>query len=268
MTNDGAFRIIACDVSSAATKVVELQKSSGVEAQKLVEMLVASVLVRETTAPNRRVQMRLSQPSLPSDLLADTTGDGILRGLQRPGSGEEKTTVLQVTYSLRGGEMHQSIIDAPAEFSVQKLMMKYLQESEQIISVFRLHCHVTDVKTVATGYVVQLLPEAEREGIVAMTRHITEALDVSDNQLPWEFPAELIAKVADGHEYTLLSDEPIKFSCSCSRQRFILGIASLGRDEVENMAKEEESLETVCDGCGSVYNISPHEVLQLMDSRN
>src|SRR5215475_8652522 len=81
MTADGSFRVIAVRTTQTSQGVAAAQKAHGSRAQLLAEMTTAAVLVRETMAPDLRVQAILQGDDPKTRIVADSFPDGSTRGL-------------------------------------------------------------------------------------------------------------------------------------------------------------------------------------------
>ncbi len=165
MTNDGGFRLIAVSLGRTANDVAVAQKISDSSMDPLTgplgELLVASILLRETTAPSRRVQIALRKED-GSRLVADSLADGLTRGLLSEGNEGENypQTRMEVTYTQKNGALHQGIVAiepltaSSEDRGVSSAMMTYLQESEQILSTMAVaaaRSHATPNDWVAVG---------------------------------------------------------------------------------------------------------------------
>jgi molecular chaperone Hsp33 len=135
MTDDHSFRVIACDTTATVRDIVEVQKAEGDTATALAELVTATVLLRETMAPNLRVQGIAKSAGGHGSLLGDSHPDGGTRGLAqlrgRPfvfGRG----AVLQMVRSLPNGSLHQGIVDLEsvrhdaASSGISQALMVYL----------------------------------------------------------------------------------------------------------------------------------------------
>ena len=108
--------------------------------------------------------------------------------------------------------------------------MRYMQQSEQTVSVIAVTALAgADGLAAAGGYVVQLLPEAERPALRAMTRHLDE-LDSLDRLLsgPVTSSRDLVSRLLTGFEHAELADSPLCFGCTCSEERVLSGLAGSG----------------------------------------
>jgi molecular chaperone Hsp33 len=271
MTMDGAFRVIACVTTETARGALDAQGASGALALRLAELLTAAVLVRETTQPGRRVQM-LWRDRRGAALVADALPDGTNRGMVNPG---ERTPVaavgdhvLQVDYTMPNGAMHQGVVAIPDGDDMSTALMRYMHQSEQTVSMVALAALPGPDGAgvgVAGGYLVQLLPEATREVIDTMTAHLANLPPIGD-MLPGASAADLVEAVLLGFPHAELATSPLTFGCTCSENRFILGILSLPADEVQSMI-DGDPLEVRCDACGAIYTIRPEALRELRDIR-
>jgi molecular chaperone Hsp33 len=272
MTSDGAFRVIAAITTETAIEAARAQGLSGADALRLAELITGAVLLRETTSPGRRVQivMRDRQGRV---LVADALPDGTNRGIVNPGSesvhAPDGDTTLQVSYTMSNGALHQGLVAVPESSDLSTALMRYMQQSEQWVSVIAVSAlDAGHGLTAAGGYVVQLLPEAERPALQAMTEHL-DALDSLPQLLaaPETTSRELVSRLLHGFEHAELADSPLRFGCTCSEERVLRGLASVGADDVRSMIESDVPLEVRCDACGRRYMIDPDHLRAFVAER-
>jgi len=270
MTMDGAFRLIAAVTTDTARGALAAQATGDELGLRLAELITGAVLVRETTQPARRVQM-VWKDWRGGSLVADALPDGLNRGLVNPGESAPVLTegnhLLQVNYTLPNGALHQGVVSLDGD-DMATALMRYMKQSEQIVSMIA----VTALPgpggvRVAGGYVVQLLPEATREVIDAMTDHlgnldpIATLLEGKGRTAP-----ELAATVFAGFEHAELATSALRFGCTCSDVRVMTSILTLPAGEVESMLSGDP-LEVRCDACGAKYVITPEALRDFRASR-
>jgi len=119
---------------------------------------------------------------------------------------------------------------------------------------------------VAGGYLVQLLPEATREVIDAMTEHLGNLPPIASLLETSGSPEALIATLLHRFEHAHLATSALTFGCTCSEARFALGIVSLPDEDVDAMIAGEP-LEVRCDACGASYTIQPSQLRELRDMK-
>ena len=273
MTSDGAFRVIAAITTETAIEAARAQGLSGSDALRLAELITGAVLLRETTSPGRRVQI-LVRDRHGRVLVADALPDGTNRGIVNPGSesvsAPDGDTTLQVSYTMPNGALHQGFVAVPEGSDLSTALMRYMQQSEQWVSVIAVTALGDGGHGVAAagGYVVQLLPEAERPALRAMTQHL-DALDSLPQLLaePETTSRELISRLLAGFDHAELADSPLRFGCTCSEERVLRGLASVGPEDVRSMIESEVPLEVRCDACGRRYMIDPDHLRAFVAER-
>lgn len=273
MTNDHAFRVVAADTSRTAREVVEVQGATGATAQLLAELVTATVLVRETMAPTYRVQGILKGTGGKGSVVGDAFPDGGTRGLVQVPDGTSlvlgEGALLQMMRSLPNGSTQQGIIDVGGSGGLSESLMKYFQESEQVVSVVALGARFSASGQVerAGGYVIQLLPEPERALHAVMTARLEDFPTIVDFLDREDFAAKLLLdEILHAMPLTMLGESEVRFVCRCSEAALLGAIATLGRTEIESLVAEEQSLEIRCDYCHKNYLIAPERLRSLLEA--
>lgn len=141
----------------------------------------------------------------------------------------------------------------------------YFAVSEQIPTVCGLGVLVNPDLTVkaAGGYLIQLLPFADESCIDKLEANVNTLQPVT-SMLDSGMSAEDIAKrVLEGLEPDLLDEFEVYYKCDCSKSRVEKALISLGKEELENMAQEEEKIEVCCHFCDKKYNFTRDEIVEL-----
>src|ERR687892_153384 len=81
MTDDGTFRVVTARTTETIRGALGAQRATGAVAQQLADLLTGVVLLRETMAPQLRVQGILRGAEDTGTLLADSHPTGKTRGL-------------------------------------------------------------------------------------------------------------------------------------------------------------------------------------------
>lgn len=144
----------------------------------------------------------------------------------------------------------------------------YLNVSEQTPSACILGVLVAPEGSVraAGGILIQMMPGAQEDeelvqrleerirAMPALSRSIDEGLG----------PLEILLSLLEGMEPKRLEERPVRFHCSCSKERFSSGLVSLGKEELEEIARTQGGAELVCHFCGQVYHVSEDELRALI----
>ncbi|MFT7582252.1 MAG: molecular chaperone Hsp33 [Myxococcota bacterium] len=270
ITDDGSFRVITLRTHDLVQEAIERQGVEGNDARLFGELLTGAILVRETMSPGNRVQAILSGVDGVS-LVADSWPDaGRTRGLvSRDDPAKHivlgEGAILKVIRTLPRGELHQSIVEADSS-GVSEALMGYMQNSEQVMSTIRVACVVEGGRVVTSGgYIVQLLPECQREPLMVMTERLAD-FSYLDNILLRDDanPTTLVGELLYGFPHSLLSSEPCSFGCDCSEERVMGALITIPRDEIASMVARSELIELKCEYCKTPYSIAPRRLLNLL----
>lgn len=271
MTIDGAFRVIAAITTDTVRGALAAQATGDELGLRLGELMTGAVLVRETTQPARRVQL-LWRDRRGGTLVADALADGSNRGIVNPGEDAAVLPggdhLLQVHYTLPNAAMHQGVVAIPAGEDMSSALMRYLHQSEQILSMTAVAALPGPGGVrVAGGYVIQLLPEATRETIDVMTDHVGNLDPISTLIEGGTTTARDVIKTIMGDfDYEELAASELRFGCTCNEARVTASILTLPEEEVEAMLGGDP-LEVRCDACGRMYRIETAALREARDRK-
>jgi molecular chaperone Hsp33 len=271
LSDDGSFRVIVAKTSETVQKIVECQHVDGRNAALLGDVITGSILLRETMAPNYRVQGILKPVRNKGSISADAHPDGGTRGLvSLPSSADgqhdeinlEHGILLQVMRSLPGGTIQQGIVDVETEKGVSGALMAYMQTSEQVVSVVSIGTIVEGNQIVAAGgYIVQLLPEADKGMMMVMTERLGDFTSIEAFLKDPAFdPSVLLEELLYAMPHTTVGEGAVHFQCRCSHERVLLSLATLPTSDIEGFIKDGENLDISCDYCGNNYSILPEQL--------
>jgi len=280
MTNDHGFRVVAVSTTTAAREVLERQSVRGEAAKALAELVTAAVLLRETMAPNIRVQGLVRGAGGRGTLVGDSFPDGGVRGLaqwKRDASGAAVDSAsqgfalgpgsqLQMMRSLVNGAMQQGIVDVGEAGGIGEALAVYFAESEQLVSVTGIGARFDgDVLAASGGFVVQLLPDVDRPAHMIMTQRLEDFPPITSFLENDAFSARmLVDEIVHGMPHTELAASKIFFHCRCSETLVLSALSSLSRDDIQSMIDDDESLEIHCDYCGKDYVVAVERLRALL----
>lgn len=142
----------------------------------------------------------------------------------------------------------------------------YFATSEQLPSVVALGVLV-DQKGVksAGGYRLTLMPDATEVEIEKIEEAIKKVKPIS-KMLDEHLSLEEIAKIVTQDEEVKIVEENIipVYECNCNKEKFERGLVSLGKEELQNIIKEQEKIETICHFCNKEYHFSKEELEKLI----
>ena len=258
-----------------ARGVIAAQNLSGVVASDMADLVTAAVLYRETMAPSLRVQCIVRFADAGGQLVADSHPDGWSRGLVQapspdsPPNVRETPATLEMMRTLPNSDLHRGVVEVPKSGNLSEAFMRYMQLSEQIVSMISLGSVVEGRTPTAGGYVVQLLPEAaEAEAAMeTMTKRLESFVEIRDRlQASDGSPARLIEQIFEGMPFTWLHESQVRFGCQCSQLRVMTTLSLLDRSEVQELVDEGEPLSVGCDYCGASYTVEISHLQGLLSA--
>jgi molecular chaperone Hsp33 len=274
MTDDGAFRVVVVRTTDTIQRMLELQpQHRGSIAQRLGELVTGSVLVRETMAPDYRLQVILRSADNLTRLVADSHPDGGSRGLVTQAAAAKGTpfslrgSTLEIVRTLYNGELHRGVVDVPSSGGMSEALMGYLQGSEQVASMLSVACVLDGDRVVAAGgYLVQLLPEVGRGPLAVMAERLADFRDVSELLIKNDaVPGPLLDELLYSMPFTRLSEDALSWKCRCSAVRVMSSLATLPKSDLSELIEGGQPIELSCDFCGQTYSINPNQLVGLME---
>lgn len=142
----------------------------------------------------------------------------------------------------------------------------YFAVSEQTPSVCALGVLVDkdlSVK-VSGGFIIQLLPTATEEDIAKVEQCIKN-LDSVTNMLLRGMTAEDMCKnVLNLFSMEILDKSEATYKCDCSKQRVSAAVASIGREELQNLIDTGQTQEVLCRFCDNKYYFTPEDIKKML----
>lgn len=270
IADDGSFRVVAALTTDTVRAAAEAQQVSGITSGVFGELLTGAILIRETMSPQLRVQGILKSGSGKGSMVADSHPDGTARGLVsgplRSVTSKLDGAVLQMMRTLHNGAIQQGIVEF-AGGSISSALMEYLQTSEQVASSIAVASLLDHERiSIAGGYLVQLLPEAEPEALAAMTERLTKLASIESLlSMGRASPRELVDTLLAGTKFTYLEESPLRFGCHCSKERLLATLATIDAKEIHEMISEGKPIDITCDYCNREYIISVEELRGLLN---
>jgi len=145
-------------------------------------------------------------------------------------------------------------------------LTRYFAESEQIPSACALGVLVDTDQSVkcAGGYLVQLMPGIQDADIDRLEANLAKADSMTamlDHGMTLE---EIVQTVLDGFEVEFLQSDAIGYRCACTRDKVTRALISMGREELSQMAGEQEVSEVTCQFCDKVYAFTGDELREIL----
>lgn len=247
-------------------------------AELLGEAAAAAALFTGHAKVGGRLSVQLRGQGALRTLFAECTAAGTLRGIAQlddaileggmhPPSRDLRTlgrdALLAITIENPALGTHepmryQGLVEINAE-SLDEAFEGYFRQSEQLPTRLLLACNGQR----AAGFMLQTLPgdPGDRDGWTRVnalfdTLHAAELLALQ--------PAEIVHRLFHEETPELLGEQPLRFACSCSRERVGAMLVSLGPDETGAAVAAGEGLAQVrCEFCGQDYRFDQAQLAVL-----
>ncbi len=271
VTKDGGFRVVAAATTDMVRGAIAAQMPEPDVAGIYADFLTGAVLVRESMAPDYRLQIFLQGKQPKTRLVADSFPDGVTRGLVQL-RGEQSFEVgggiLQVQRTLSTGSLHTGVVGIKEGATLAEAFMAYMLESEQIVTMMSIAHIVKDGQIVAAGgYLLQLLPEVDRMKLAVMTERLEEFKDIRELlEAGKATPKYLIEETLYGIDYDQVAEQPVSFGCTCDELRLTTSLATLPKADIEDLMQSDKPLEINCDFCNKDYVIPVERLRGLLTS--
>jgi molecular chaperone Hsp33 len=240
-------------------------------AELLGEACAASALLTGHAKVDGRLSVQLRGEGALRTLFAECTAAGTLRGIAQLGEGEIPRNlaeaalggVLAITienpgFGGRDPVRYQGLVESSAD-TLAGAFEDYFRQSEQLPTRLLLAAN----ERVAAGLMLQKLPgdEGDEDG----WNRASLLFDTLG-------PVELLEQPPDALAHRLfhqdrpewLDRRPLRFACSCSRERVAAMLVALGREEVTAALEAGGgAVEVRCEFCGQTYRFDPMQAKAL-----
>jgi molecular chaperone Hsp33 len=157
-------------------------------------------------------------------------------------------------------ERYQGIVELEGD-TVAAVLENYLRRSEQLET--RIWLAANQFRT--AGLLIQKLPGYTGDMDTWETAEQLSAT-VTDEEMLLLEPQNLIYRLFHAERVRLFDGEPVPFGCSCSRDRVINALRTLGYDEVNSIIAEQGKVSVDCEFCGEHYSFDAVDVEQVFAS--
>jgi molecular chaperone Hsp33 len=228
------------------------------------ELSAAAVLLAATLKLNGSLILQIMGKGAVKLLVVECSGDMKLRATAKwsgdlsQKSFSELVGDGQFTITLDpkdGGQPYQGIVALEGS-SVAEVMQNYMSHSEQLETRLWL---VADGQH-AAGMLLQKLPESESIVLDAMPsdedawRRVGILADTLKSEELLSLPVHtILQRLFNEDDIRLFDAQRVTFFCSCSRDNVASMLQMLGREEVNSILEERETIEVFCEFCNQRY---------------
>ncbi len=277
-------RVVAATTTEAVREACRRQQARGLAALVTGRALTSGALLATLAKGEReRVRIQLSGGGPVGQVIIDAHGDGRVRAcvargeLDEPlasayGAGERPSTTaavgvrghVVVTRDLGLARPYQGSVELRSG-EIDEDLEHYLETSEQLPSALRAEVVLDANGDVlrAAGILAQSFPGSD-PGLIAAVRErlagaaLRAVLAAHEREVD-----ELVGLALGGAGFRRMLEHGVEFHCPCGPQRALSVLSTLGANDLEALADEQDQTEIRCNFCGQATMVSAAEVREL-----
>lgn len=280
ITESGSFRAYVLDATETVKTAQEKHQTLSSSTVALGRTLIANLILAANQKGDSKVTVKIIGNSSFGHVISVADTNGQVKGyIQNKGVDIKKTATGEVLVGPFMGQGHFVVITDYGTGNpytsttplitgeIGEDFAYYLTESEQTPSAVGLNVLLdeNDQVKVAGGFMLQVLPGAKEEEIARFEKRIQEMPAISTLLESDDHINALLTAIYGDDNYKVLSEEEIGFVCDCSRERFEGALITLGKEELEAMAKEDHGAEITCQFCETTYTFTEEDLEGLIN---
>lgn len=233
----------------------------------LGEMMAAAALLSATLKYDGALIMQMQGKGPVRLLVVEVTSERTLRATAKWNGEIDSTQIgdllgdghFVISIVPEGGKQtYQGVVAIEGE-TVAEVLQHYMEKSEQL----QTRLWLTSDSHKAAGMLLQKLPDEPSDDEDAWNRAVTLGATLTDDEL-LRLPAQdIIHRLYHEEDVRMFESRPVSFRCSCSRERVTSMLRMLGREEVQSIVEERDSVEVECEFCGRQYRFDAVDAEQV-----
>ena len=143
----------------------------------------------------------------------------------------------------------------------------YFAESEQVSTSVSVGVLVglNGECLAAGGFIIQVMPGCEESTISYLEERLQNVPPVSEMIQEGKNGRDILKIILGDEPFEVLKTMPVRFACTCSKERFKDGIKSLGYKTIKQIYDEDHGLEATCQYCHQKYHFDEQELNEILE---
>lgn len=279
--DDGMFRAYVADATGIVQEAQRRHDTWSASSAALGRSLVGTLLLASSVLKgDEKMTVRIQGDGPVGGIVIDGNANGTVKGyLQDPHvhlplnekgkidvAGAVGTNgMLSVTKDLTVGEPFTGQVQLVSG-ELGEDFTYYLAQSEQIPSSVGLSVFVNADNSieVAGGFLIQVLPGATDEAITDLENRLAKLPLISQLLQEKKTPEDILYDLFEKASVKIVDKMPVSFKCDCSKEKFSEMLATIDRDDMEQMINEDHKAEIVCHFCGNKYQYDETDLKKIL----
>ncbi len=286
LLKDVDVRVVLALTSELSRQARATHKSEQASAVLLSQGLTAAALMGALQKSDTRINVQLECDGPLRGFFVDGDNSGLLRGYTknpyvahigaegkyhwRPVLGNKG--YISVLRDIGEGEFYRSSVELE-RFDFVEDLERYFTISEQVAT----HLKVEQLPSagnggseplgIVAGVLLQPLPNGDRESFQALGAEIKQHFrEVLQAHAAAGGAAILKALLPGRSDLEIMSRYPLRFACSCNRERVRRALLAMGREELTDMLEKDGKAEVTCEFCTTQYVIPAEEIREMLSA--
>jgi len=282
---DGTIRVMAAISTEIVKEAVRRHETSPTVSAALGRVLTGTLLLGSSLKDFDRLTVKIESDGAVKGIVAEANAEGKVRGYVRnpraelPPNGNGKFDVKGIIgegmfYVIRESGYEIGLHREPYVGSVPIISGEiaedfayYLAKSEQIPSAVLLGVLLQNQEpfvAAAGGVMIQMMPGANEHIITMIEDTISRASHITSVINDGATPKELVKLALGAIDFEILEEKEIEFACTCSFERAVSLIGSLGREEVASMLEQDKGAKMTCGFCNELYTLDENDLRKML----
>jgi molecular chaperone Hsp33 len=286
LLKDVDLRVVLALTSELSRQARATHQSEEASAAMLSQGFTAAALMGALQKGESRINIQLECDGPLRGFFVDGDTSGVVRGYTknslvahlgaqgeyrwRPVLGNKG--YISVLRDIGHGEYYRSSVELE-RFDFAEDLERYFTISDQVATRLALEQvpvtrdGTTEPLGLVAGVLLQPLPNGDREAFQVLGRQVKQGLREALQAHGSEGAAALLKALLPGRtDLEIMSRYPLRFSCTCSRERVKNALLAMGREELTDMLAKEGRAEVQCQFCTTQYVIPAEEIRALLES--
>lgn len=268
LTADSAARFMAVELTDAADEARRRHELSNSAARLLGEAMTAALMMSAYIKGEERITLQLQSEEPKLSIICDVTADGGVRGRLQPPNAQIRThrrlkgMMMVIKHDARS-ELYRGVT-AIEDQTIASALASHLRDSSQVDAIVNIHSESSDDHTLgwSGGVLIERMPPAK--DLPTLTPAEFEAHYRSLRDLDGDTLRSIISERSVlGAPTMIMEERPIRWQCTCSRERVLSMLVSLGADELKDMIEEDKGASISCNFCNETYAVDEAELREL-----
>lgn|GEM_PF-2356960 len=270
LARDGQMRFLVARCTRTVRESVARLGAAAAVSKLMAESMIAALLLRSTLNPGEQLQLIARHEGAVGRIVADIWSAGGMRmTVEKPTVAAHAQDLLgpgalEVARTRGGRSVYRSSV--PMRDTIADSVMHFLLASEQIVSVLRLDVAMTGARVdFAGGYLLQMMPEGTHGDLEKLVANLEGLPDLNTGMTDDDPDGrDWSATLVGGFLWDQVARESVEFKCRCSETRVMAMLSTLPPQDLTELIREGNGIETTCEYCRSTYKVSPAQMRSLL----